>query len=307
MPLFFRSKTSSNAITGALHRIGHAQRRTSYAADSVDRARLVDAALQELKNAPPKKRVQLVKKANLPAGAAKLGPAVSPLFAFMLDDDGLRAQLGDATVRTWLQADGRACAAHVLARAERLPPSIVVLVLASGVVEPSEVFDVLAPMYRSSSEVRAVVTHGFFPGAPSTRSMLSDPRFVELALETLALHPESSCSLLGAHGSPRAIDELKGIVERARSASEPMLLAALEGLQLALAPEAHAELLATLLSTSPLFTTSSASEIAGGPLSIMIGHHAFLLRGTPRVQGDARLQEIVERCDSLHMMVPAGE
>lgn len=175
-------------------------------------------------------------------------------------------------------------------------------------VDKSEAFDVLAPRYREDSALRELLTRGYFPGAPSMRSTLSDPRFVDLALERLRDGPTSSCRLLGVQGSERAVDELRALLDGATSL-DAVALAAFDGLELALTQQQFLDLLASLLSRSPLFSTSSPDEIAHGPLGFRIGVvHGFAFTQHPEVQRNARLQEIVETCARAHPIppMPAG-
>lgn len=271
-----------------------------------DRRAVIAEAVEQLRAAAPMERIKLVKKAGVPEICVGMGSQASPLLALLIDDDVTVRALGEPVVRVWLQVDGAACIAHVFARVQRVPGAMLLLVLADARVDKSEAFDVLAPRYREDSAMRDLLTRGYFPGAPSIRSTLSDPRFVDLALELLHDEPASSCRLLGVHGSPRAIDELRAMLDGATSFDE-LARAAFDGLELALTQQQLLDVLAPLLSTSQLFATSSPTEIADGPLGFKLGVvHGYALMQHAAVQRSPRLQEIVEACMRAHPILPAG-
>lgn len=303
MPLPFLSKPT------ALQRLA-ASEGQSYASaprsQVRDRSALIALAVDELRAAEPMQRVKLARKAGLPQRCTGLGMQSSPLLAFILDDELLQKSMGEPAARVWLQVDGAACIAHVFARAPHMPAGLLLLVIADARVDKTEAFDVLAPLYRRDAALRELLTRGYFPGAPSMRSTLSDPRFVDLALERLRDEPSSSCRLLGVQGSERAIDELRALLDGATSFDD-IASAALDGLELALTQQQFIDLLAALLSSSPLFSTSTPNEIADGPFGFRLAVvHGYAFLQNPVVQQSPRLQEIAEACRQAHPMVPAG-
>jgi hypothetical protein len=297
VPLPFLSKPS------ALQRL--AASRAAYKAGPIGDDVIRDA-VDELRAARPMERVKLAKKAGLPHICVAIGAQSNPLLAVLLDDDTLLRAVGEPTARVWLQVDGAACIAHVLARAQQVSPAVLLIVLADARVDKTEAFEVLAPRYRSDAALREALTRGYFPGAPSMRSTLSDPRFVELALERLRDEPGSSCRLLGVNGSERAIDELRALLDGATTL-DAIALAAVDGLELALTQQQLLDLLAALLATSPLFATSTPVEIAEGPLGFKIGVvHGYAFMQHRAVQRSPRLQEILEVCAQTHPMPVVG-
>jgi hypothetical protein len=265
------------------------------------RSAMIAAAIDELRAAPASERVQLAKKANLPSLCVSLCAQGDALLAFMIDDDILSTALGEAAAAQWLKWDASGCMAHVMARAHLLPPNVLLRVLADARVDNAEVFEVLAPRYRQDAALRELLTR---PRALSvtttTRAMLSDPRFVDLALERLRAEPGPSCRLLGLQGSVRALDELRALWAAATSFDE-VARAALDGLELALAHEAFIDLLVELVSTSTLLFEWSLQEIAALPLGLRIARlHGNALRQHPTGQHNERLEALVQACVAAH-------
>lgn len=268
--------------------------------------RAIRQAIDELRNAPAMQRAKLAHKAGLPAACLPLGTRANPLLAFLLDDEALASAHGEQTARVWLQVDGPACIAHVMARGETIAARVLVLVLADARVDKTEAYEVIAPRFRADSELRDLLTRGYFPGAPSMRSTLSDPRIVDLALEIFDVDIAAACRLLGVHGSERAIDELRDVLDRA-SSLDAAAIAAFEGLELAYTQQQMLDMLAAMLTTSPMMSSLSPREIALGPLGFRIGVvHGYAFQEHAAVRANARLQEIIEACAQEYPVVPPG-
>jgi hypothetical protein len=268
------------------------------------RSAMISAAIDELRAAPPSERVQLAKKAHLPSLCVSLCAQGDALLAFMIDDEILAAALGDAAAAQWLQWDASGCIAHVMARAHLVSPSVLLLVLAHAHVDHAEAFEVLAPRYRQDAALREQLTRPrSLSGTPKMRASLSDPRFVDLALERLRDEPGPSCRLLGVQASARALDELRALFDGATSFDETAS-AALDGLELALEEGAFIDLLVTFLSSSPLIITWSVQEIAALPLGRRIAMlHNPSFRHHPVVLHSERLQELMQACVDAHPVV----
>jgi hypothetical protein len=270
--------------------------------------RVITGAIEELKGAKPMQRIKNARKAGLPMTLSAIGPTANQLLAYLLEDDELVQAMGEATARVWLNVDASACVGHALARVDVLPARVLGVLFSTqhaAPLDPTEVFDVFAPRLRRDGELRQLITRGFFPGAPSTRSQFSDPRFVDLALELLDSARSDACRLLGVHGGARAVEELRALLDGAKAWDDDAM-AALEGIELALPIEELVALLVALLRTSPALSTATPDEIAMSSLGYKISSYGNMLAWHEAALASERVQEIREACMQAHPMPVVG-
>jgi hypothetical protein len=213
------------------------------------------AVVDELRGASIDKRVKIAREAGLPESATRLGRHARAVFETLIDDDLLREALGVETILTWHAADAPSCVAFAVARVRRFTPELLWQLL-PALDDASEIYDVFAPLFRSEAPDRTALMRVPFD-AEIARRVFADPRIVDLALETMTKDVRPSCLLLGMNASPRAVEELRALLERVPadddpwSATEDGALAAIDGLANALPAQAFIDVLAQFLASQP--------------------------------------------------------
>jgi hypothetical protein len=252
------------------------------------------AIVAELRGAPIEKRVRIAREGGLPASARKLGAHAGVVLGEIFDDDLLREALGSSALVVWYEHDAPACMAHALARAHRMKPELLWQLL-TAVRDASEVYEVFAPIYRSDpNEARALMTSVPFDNE-TARSVLADARIVDLALETMARDVRTSCVLLGLHASPRAVDELRAVLERVPADDEPSAgteenaIAAIDALAAALEAGPFIDVLAQFLAAQP------KRLVPYMYLSMRIAQYSIALDQHPLVRANPSLRTAVEQ------------
>jgi hypothetical protein len=217
---------------------------TSQVRPASERARIGRQVIDALRAIGSEERAQRARDAGLPRFAARLGDRAHELLAFFIDDDALRPALGEQAIEVWLLIDRHACGAHALSRSEEWTREMLVTLCRS--VDPAEAFDAIADRFRRDPELRAHLGSAQYGMLDIIRPAVKDVRFVDLALEYMAREPLVMARLLAAQGSPRAIDELCGVLDRAEKIDE-LVSVAIEGIEQALSPDAFVEVFARFL------------------------------------------------------------
>jgi hypothetical protein len=207
------------------------------------RAALARETIALLAAIDPALRVQHARDMGLPRHASRLGDEAHALLAFFMDDDVLRPQLGELAIEVWLAIDRATCSAYALSRSDAWTREMLVA-LCIG-VDPAEAYDALADRFRRDPQLRAHLGSATWGFAGLMRPALQDPRFVELALEFVAREQVTMMHFLIAQGSPRAIEELGGVLERAEQFQDVSGL--IDRVRWALRSEEFVALLARLL------------------------------------------------------------
>lgn len=264
------------------------------------------AIVDELGAAPGDKRLQRAIDGGLPQSAVKLGPHAGAVLAVLIDDDVLRHVLGEAAFLAWLDHDRPACIAYTIARAHRLSAQGLWQLLLQ-IEDASEVYEVFAPVFRRSSvdDARALLVLPLLFDADTVRRVFGDARIVDLALEMIAKDVRASCTLLGLNGSPRAVDELRAVLERVPadderdSAYEDSAIAAIDGLDAALVGEPFIDVLAKFLVAQP------KRLVPHMYLSMRITQYAIALEQHPLVRAHPDLQRRIEQA-AMPPPMPVG-
>jgi hypothetical protein len=257
--------------------------------DDKEREDEAHAIVAALRATPLDKRVKRALDARLPESATKLLTYAGVVLGELIDDDLLRLAMGHRALLTWLDVDREECVQFCIARAHRLT-ALQLWQLMIELEDASEIYDVFAPIYRgaSAADARALLAVPFDDA--TARRVFADARIVDVALEMLVTDVRASCTLLGMNASPRAVEELRAILERVPadddpwSATEEGALAAIDGLANALPAQAFIDVLAEFLASQP------KRLVPHMYLSMRIAQYAIALDQHPLIRDNTSLR-----------------
>jgi hypothetical protein len=262
-----------------------------------ERVRLAHDALAALRATAEDARVRVARAAGLPRSAAVLDADAVPLLRGLLDDEALCSALGNDAVELWLNIDRLPCIRYALPRADEWSPDTLIALLCRD-LDDAEVFDVIAPRWRRDGRMRARLagTRQYRPQA-AARAVVRDRRFVDLALETLAVDFDPACRLLGLQASPRAVEELQQILDRVQTL-DMRTLTAVEAMLSTTESQYHGDMLAKFIRSH---RDLCVEQLVGSFLAPRVARSCGALLQHESLRHDDVLLARLRTCEANHL------
>jgi hypothetical protein len=280
---FFRSRSPASALT-ALRDVAHVAPR--------QRAALVAQAVQELSALPLGRKRAAARAADLPGSLRDIGATGAPVLQLLVDDPELRSELGDQAVALWLDIDAPACVARAIAHVSAWRPTTLVRLALH--LDEAEAFDLLEPRFSTKPLVRssivAAVDH------MGGHRLFKFDRWIDVAIRLMSLDPSCCCDVLRMNDSPRALEELDNILERAETLDLPVT-AALNAIERGSPSldddEKRPRFIAAL---AKLLASPAAEGVEHSVLAFTVTLAADALATSPVVMASARARDRIAAC-----------
>jgi hypothetical protein len=252
-------------------------------------ARVAQRIVASLRALPPRERLEHADALRLPVSARVLGRHAAGVLRLLLEDEELRAFFANGAAELWLELELSTGAGEALPAALGIAAevnSLTLMTLAAN-VDADERFELLAPRFARDAFFVELLSR-------SNRQLVAgDDRWVTQAMGKIADDGMAAVRLFRNVGTPRAMDELFGILERAE-ALDGVTLFALDVFQ-ASRPDADA---VVALLRSP-FAAWLDSEAHAWRVMSMVDRHlvaieTLLQRDRPRDDDDARALRILD-------------
>lgn len=170
--------------------------------------RVVDA----LNSVTGRERLELAEHMKLPVSARVLGRHAGPVLRLLIEDEPMRPFFADGAAHLWLELAIDDALPAALGIAQDVN-AMTLMSLASN-VDKDERWELLEARLANDAFFIEVLSRA---GAPLVHE---DDRYVDAAIRHLPTNPASAVRLMRRVATPRALEELLGIIERAEDADE---------------------------------------------------------------------------------------